>query len=533
MHIELGQCHTREEDIKRKRENGLTQMEGTIMEGKRPRLEYFEDYEEIDFHPFDSLETHYSDSEDEDFTPAQSKVHSGNLHYEQVSIDANYPGLKECLEGGAPYCCVVPSCNQRTYPSVSSVRRHLTTHDPEMYAYLICPICNYVRSDDHPGDMRKHVMNKHGMDEGWAKENVIVDISEKLQLFRRATSKDTLGKRNNSHSFPTSLTKVAISLEDPAIRTSFTGERGSHTFLVCGVSHCGKHFKSAYHLKRHYAKHDDTLGGDDYQCNFCHHISNWLDDMKSHIENTHPESLIMQESQEKLWKVIKCRRWEEFSAVANNLAEESQHMKQETVVEEVEEYEMIHATCSNCSMTFNTQNAYLDHAKIHQPDLISYTCRVCQEGFCVQSVFKNHVKGHKKPYSSIKFGSILCNGCSQYFPKLADVKKHIKQNHMNLLNNCVFCGQCSEFFFHKKYLEKHMFTHANEVFRCPRCKQRFLAKEDADYHISKQTCKASAKKLPCPHGCGGKYKRAELAKHKSHCSGGDENIFTWDRDRDL
>ena len=43
MHIELGQCHTREEDIKLKRENGLTLMEGTIMEEKRPRLEYFED----------------------------------------------------------------------------------------------------------------------------------------------------------------------------------------------------------------------------------------------------------------------------------------------------------------------------------------------------------------------------------------------------------------------------------------------------------------------------------------------------------
>ena len=47
----------------------------------------------------------------------------------QVSIDENYPGLVDCLTGGRPYSCVVPSCNQRTYPNMGSMRQH----------YVRCP----------------------------------------------------------------------------------------------------------------------------------------------------------------------------------------------------------------------------------------------------------------------------------------------------------------------------------------------------------------------------------------------------------
>ena len=46
------------------------------------------------------------------------------LQYEQVSIDENYPGLMDCLNGSRPYMCVVASCNQRTYPNMGSMRQH-------------------------------------------------------------------------------------------------------------------------------------------------------------------------------------------------------------------------------------------------------------------------------------------------------------------------------------------------------------------------------------------------------------------------
>lgn len=51
------------------------------------------------------------------------------LQYEQVNIDENYPGLMECLNGGRPYVCVVPSCNQRPYPNMGSMRQHYVRFD--------------------------------------------------------------------------------------------------------------------------------------------------------------------------------------------------------------------------------------------------------------------------------------------------------------------------------------------------------------------------------------------------------------------
>ena len=664
MHIELGQCHTadyaEEEDIHLK----------SHLEKNGTPFEYLNGFKEGEVNPLDSLETQYSDSDDETLIPKIHRVHTKSLLHEQLSIYADYPGLKECLSGSAPYCCVVPSCNLKPYPSISSYRRHLTTHDPEMYAYLICPICQYVRSDDHPGDMRKHVLYKHGRDEDWARENVIVDISDKLQEFRRATTKDVRQKRNNvklvtkklSKSPQVSISledpairssfigesgpdihlvcgvsdcsktfksahhlkqhyvkhdatlrsniyecnsclervhrldrikchiekvhpevlilleageeqwrlvkwerweefseqvnvligentclkgetlepkdgemvtlkpvskrplKVSISLDDPSIRTSFTGERGTDTYLVCGVRQCAEEFKCAHNLKQHYLKHDDTLRKNVYECNLCPETLHSLNRMKYHIEKLHPEVNSLLESGEEQWKLVKCQRWEEFSEHIDALIQENQYLKEDTL--EAEDYEMIHAVCSHCSLTFNTQPSFLDHEKMHQPSLVSYTCQLCQEGFIVESVFINHVKGHTNPYKCMKFGSIRCNGCSQYFEKKPDVKNHLRKYHMNLLNNCIFCDQCSTFFLHKKYLKKHMFSHKKKqkkpVFKCPVCKNLFLSQEEADLHISKKRCKVN-KTYRCPHGCKGKFTKVGYAKHKRSCKEEEDN----------
>jgi len=702
MHAELGQCEAKDD------QDVIMIEEDSEEEEKAAPAEYLADYENTDylypaaevtmngtsspvegdeeaaedmteigeegFHPFDSLETHYSDEDDDDDDDRHASFNralSNNLRYEQLSVSADYPGLKECLSGEPPYCCVIPSCNKRPYPNASSLRRHLATHDPEMYAYLICPICKYVRSDDHPGDMRKHIMNNHGMDEDWARENVIADISEKLIQFRKDTGKvsrqprsypiqtystntlykvpislddpairasftaardsdnllscgvsycskkfksahnlkqhyakhdDTLRinsyqcmlcpqtaqnldyirshvitshpqglfllysgeiqwrvvknirweqfseqaaalieetqqlrraaakvarqQRILSNSVSRSWCKVAIMMEDPAIRASFTEDKDSDSYLVCGITQCAKKFKSAESLKHHYAKHDDSLRSNRYECNFCIEKAYHLDAIRSHIEIIHPELLDSPESEIEFWRVSKGERFEEFSEQVNAVMEENQHFKEE--VTEPEDYEMIHAICTHCSLTFNTKNAYLDHDKVHQPDLVNFKCKTCQEGFIVKSVFINHVKGHKIPYTAMKCGSIRCNGCSQLFVKKADVKDHLKNHHMNLLNNCLFCDHCSAFFFHKKYFEKHMFSHIKKVFRCQVCKKRFLNQEDANLHISAKRCKA--KSYICPHGCEGKFSRVGLVKHKKYCKEAPENNYAWDRD---
>ena len=268
MHVELAFCHSRGESGGDSKDDQQNYNGEPAENGNIATQEHSTEDEDFEFYPFDSLETHYSDSEDEQVLPLASAASNRVLHYEQVSIDENYPGLMDCLRAGAPYCCVIPSCNGRPYPTLTSMRRHFTTHDPDMYAILICPFCKYVRSDDHPGDMKKHIMNKHGKDEAWAKDNMIVDISEKLQDFRRKTAKDSPQKRTSFNTFSNSLSKVPVSLEDPNIKASFTVEGGSDHFYTCGVPDCRRNFKSVQSLKQHYAKHDHTLRKNSYETCF-------------------------------------------------------------------------------------------------------------------------------------------------------------------------------------------------------------------------------------------------------------------------
>ena len=89
------------------------------------------------------------------------------------------------------------SCEGKAYPSRNSLRRHYTTHDPEMFANLQvrallalsprtvdnavqCPVCGAVGPDDHPGDMRKHVVEQHDKTEDWAKAHIVMVSYEYL-----------------------------------------------------------------------------------------------------------------------------------------------------------------------------------------------------------------------------------------------------------------------------------------------------------------------------------------------------------------
>ena len=170
---------------------------------KRKTREYLAE-DDSDYDPDkDTKKKKAADSDDEDFNPFKKGnsrsncVPGSHSAIEQLSIDASMEGLMASFEGedgGPPYACVVATCGGKSYPSLSSLRRHYVSHDPDMYAMLVCPICRFVKPDDHPGDMRKHIMEKHDKDETWANNNVIVDITEKLVTFREATTTGS-GKR--------------------------------------------------------------------------------------------------------------------------------------------------------------------------------------------------------------------------------------------------------------------------------------------------------------------------------------------------
>ena len=408
------------------------------------------------------------------------------LQYEQVSIDENYPGLMECLNGGRPYVCVVPTCNQRPYPNMGSMRQHYVRHDPEMWGFLVCPICQFKAYDDHPGDMKKHIMYEHNKSEKWAKDNMIFDVSEKLKRFRKLTTKEVIrldGRKVNTFE---GVEKLPINLTDPTIRASFSGS--SPTYLICGVAGCEKLCESVYKLKIHYERHDVSLQRERFECNLCSYVDDRIKRMRKHIEKDHPEVLFLMEAGEDQWRAVKSEKWKRFSDDVDSIVEAEGGKRRHE--EEQEEFETIHMQCNYCVQTFNTRVAYVDHQKVHQPHLVQYTCEKCREGFVVEKVYLSHIRGHRSPYTSTKMGSFRCNGCCQYFKKLTEVKKHLQMQHYNLLDACMFCDHCSEMFVNRQSLEKHMFVHVEEVFQCHNCKKKFLTQRELEAHNNKtQKCK--------------------------------------------
>ena len=72
---------------------------------------------------------------------------------------------------------------------------------------------------------------------------------------------------------------------------------------------------------------------------------------------------------------------------------------------------------------------------------------------------------------------------------------------MNLLESCDFCEHCSDFFTNKQQLKSHMFTHADEVHKCPTCwNKKFFTQDELNDHLSKNKCKGK-KEVLCPQ-CG-------------------------------
>ena len=164
---------------------------------------------------------------------------------------------------------------------------NVSRHDPEMWGFLVCPICQFKAYDDHPGDMKKHIMFEHDKEESWAKDNMIVDVSEKLKRFRKLTTKEVVrldGRKVNTFE---GVEKVTILVTAPAIRASFTPT--SPTYLICGVAGCDKLCESVYKLKIHYERHDVSLQRERFECVLCPAVEDKVKRMRRHVEKDHPE----------------------------------------------------------------------------------------------------------------------------------------------------------------------------------------------------------------------------------------------------
>lgn len=386
-----------------------------------------------------------------------------------------------------------------------------------MWGFLVCPICQFKVYDDHPGDMKKHIIFEHQKTESWAKDNMIVDVSEKLKRFRKMTTREVVrldGRKINTFE---GVIKTNIDLTDPAIKASFSCS--SSTYLICGVKGCGKLCESVYKLKVHYERHDTTLQREKYECVHCNFVEDKVKKIRSHVEKQHPELIYLVETGEDQWRNVKNEKWKRFSDGVDAIVESQSGRRR--LEEDQHEFESVHMKCDHCPLVFNTGLAHRDHQKVHQPHLIRFHCEKCGEGFIEETVYLSHIRGHRSPYSSTKMGSFKCNGCCQYYKKLADVKKHLQLVHYNLLDSCLFCDHCSEMFVNRQSLEKHQFVHADSVFQCVNCKKKFLTKADLEHHNNKlPKCKPKSKLkkyFPCSVGCGESFQSSQLWKHEKKC----------------
>ena len=526
LHIEMDLCKFVEEKPRpgpKPRTNPETGE--PIYLAKRIKRQNLAEDSDSDFDPDDEsgAKRRRGSSDDEDFNPHKTNgrancVPGSYAQKEQLSIDVNIPGLLESLEGGAPFACVIPTCEGKSYPSAASLKRHYITHDPDMHAMFVCPECHFVQPDDHPGNMKKHIMERHGKDEAWVEANVILNISEKLKEFKEATKGAKGPKGGTSGAGPraglfgrkSKVERYAVSLEDPLVRASFA-EGGAGGIWNCGFQDCKHTSKTVYELKKHYGKHDLSLRNESLECNLCSFMSWTKTQMETHQSDEHPEIGFLAESGESQYKAVTGESWEEFSdavneIVADNPNHESNYEKGHRRSKN-KKLQPINERCAYCEEMFNDRDALEDHRKIHEPSLITFTCEHCQEGFSVQSVFENHVRSHTVLHDTLAQGVIRCNGCSLRFESVKEVKKHLSTYHMNLLEDCNFCEQCSDFFPTKHLLRKHMFKHADKVFNCPTCeKQKFFTQEELDHHLSLNRCKLR-EDVECPH-CG------KLVHHK-------------------
>ena len=405
--------------------------------------------------------------------------------------------------------------------------------------------------------MRRHIVLMH------AKE-----IYKNVDFHKEKPNKPLKVKEPKQSRKYFKVKKHRISLDDPKIRASFeSGGAGSLTGVMwtCGVEGCEESFSMAYNLKEHYWRHDKSIGKSSYECDSCSFNTDTLRSMKLHMEEMHPDRLFIKNgdskwtrwTENKGYKMKESEKWKNFIKETNLLLEINPHFKSHDSArewehkEEIDVFPTISAHCDICQENFNTQNAFDDHSKVHNADVVKFTCEKCKEVFAVESVFKNHKKSHTILYSKLKTGVIRCNGCSQHFQR-DNIKKHLSEHHLKLLDKCHFCEQCSEFFTFRNALKNHMFTHAEQVFRCPICPTKmFLTQEEQEKHIAQNKCKAKYKgnncnycgksftdesllvlhkmkihqeshngqQFQCMKGCGGRFSKSGLTRHMGTCKG--------------
>ncbi|XP_044737612.1 zinc finger protein 260-like isoform X3 [Chrysoperla carnea] len=178
------------------------------------------------------------------------------------------------------------------------------------------------------------------------------------------------------------------------------------------------------------------------------------------------------------------------------------HPKKKTPKEKSKYKEEL-ANCEVCGKTVRRRNLRL-HMLSHR-EYDNVTCRYCEKSFMSPELLTEHVQvSHKKclcDHCGLRLRSnqlkkhllthtkerpYACDKCDKTYRTNFQLKEHVSRVHLNERN--FVCTFCSQAFFDKKILLKHVMRHTGEKpFKCQMCEKRFIQKVALDVHMKTHT----------------------------------------------
>lgn len=126
--------------------------------------------------------------------------------------------------------------------------------------------------------------------------------------------------------------------------------------------------------------------------------------------------------------------------------------------------------CSDCHMTFVSQNAQITHRlKFHR----KRRCNLCQVSVCGTVAFNEHVRSCHPGMSVAKVNSkqLVCEYCSAIFDHEKRLNDHIQTRHLGLIHTCKVCSKTLKT---EETLRIHLRLHNIETYKtCEICGKQY------------------------------------------------------------
>lgn len=246
------------------------------------------------------------------------------------------------------------------------------------------------------------------------------------------------------------------------------------------------------HLSSHQKTHNrienaKIAASDNYWCNVCEKIFSNIHKLKRH-QLTHGE---------RKYSCDKCDR---------SFKDKSALKKHDKTVHITVEYEACHVCGKSIKKTFYTKHlrihgervkfsceicskeffkkwdleAHVKHVHENIAQERNHLCNICGMGFQRMSHLRNHFLGHtkEKPYA--------CDKCDKKFGRKYSLMTHISRRHLNERKHV--CTYCSQAFFNKDILTRHVRRHTGEKpYKCQVCEKAFIQKIALDLHMKVHT----------------------------------------------